>query len=229
MTLQSDVFSTITTSLPTIKISKWDVQILNEPKKVEKPDNFLSSIINVAKKTIRLVQDTVSNFFQNTDGSYSSIAEFDSFVSFQGNHSSQIVKNAIENGSFRSVNKIKSPNEIVIELAKGGYRSGVEDVLNRLKEYEGSTTLCRVVTPFGILKNLNITKLEYNYTRDSGSNLLIARITLQEIIGGSIQQAKYRLGVVSSPDKTDIVNGGKKAVEQKDWIDKVRDWGRANI
>ena len=67
------------------------------------------------------------------------------------------------------------------------------------------------------------------YIIGAGSNLLIARITLQEIIGGSIQQAKYRLGVVSSPDKTDIVNGGKKAVEQKDWIDKARDWGRTNI
>lgn len=229
MSLLTDVFSTITSSLPTIKISKWDIQVLNEPKRVEKSDNFLSSIINTAKNVIRLVQDTVAGFFQETKGNYRTIAEFDSFVSFQGNHSSQIVKNAIENGSFRSVNKIKSPNKVVIELAKGGYRSGIEEVLSQLKTYEGSTSLCRIVTPFGILENLNIIQLEYSYKRESGSNLLIAKITLQEIVSGSVAPAKYKLGTVSSPDKTNTTNGGKKAAEQKDWIDKARDWGRENL
>lgn len=223
MPLLSDVFSTITGSLPVIKISKWDVQLLNEPRKIEKSDNFLSSLINTAKYTVRLVQDTISGFFQNTDENYQTIAEFDSFISFQGSHNSQIVKNAIEQGSFRSVNKIKQPDTIIVELAKGGYRSGVEAVLSKLRKYEGSTRICRIVTPFGNLKNLNIVKLDYSYTQDSGANLLVARLTLQEIIGGSVDQAKYKLGTVSSPDKTNTSDTGQKAVEKKDWIDKLDD------
>lgn len=214
MPILSDVFSTITSSLPVIKISKWDVQILNEPMKIEKSDNYLSSLINTAKYAIRLVQNTVSNFFQNTKENYQTIAEFDSFISFQGSHDSQIVKNAIEQGSFRSVNKIKSPNLVIVELAKGGYRSGIEEVLSKLRQFEGSTKLCRVITPFGILKNLNITKLEYSYTQDGGSNLLIAKLTMQEIIGGSVKQAKYSLGTVSTPDKTNTTDTGQKVVER---------------
>lgn len=214
MPILSDVFSTITSSLPVIKISKWDVQILNEPVKIEKSDNFLSSLINTAKYAIRLVQDTVSGFFQNTKENYQTIAEFDSFISFQGSHDSQIVKNVIENGSFRSVNKIKSPDTVVVELAKGGYRSGIESVLSKLRQYEGSTKLCRIITPFGILKNLNIVKLEYSYTQGTGSNLLVAKITLQEIIGGSVKPAQYSLGIVNTPDKTNTTDTGQKALER---------------
>lgn len=212
MSLLSQVFSTITSSLPTLKISKWDIQVQRKPQRVEESDSFLGGIINMAKNAIRLVQDTVSGFFQQTGELYTTIADFDSFISFQGSHDSQIVKNVIENGSFRSVNKIKSPDQVVIELAKGGYRSGIEEVLSKLRKYEGSTYLCRIITPFGILENLNIIKLEYSYTRDNGSNLLIAKITLQEIVGGSVKPAGYTLGMVNTPDKADTQNTGNKAL-----------------
>ena len=38
------------------------------------------------------------------------IADFDTFISFNGKHESQVVQNSIELGGFRSVNKIRKPN-----------------------------------------------------------------------------------------------------------------------
>lgn len=211
LTFLSDAFSTITSSLPAIKISKWDVQILKESAQKRKSDNFISSAISAMKSGIRSMQDTITSIFQETGSDYESIAEFDSFVSFNGTHDSQVVKNSVENGSFRSVNKIRNPDTIVVELAKGGYRSGIEAVLNSLKKYQGSTTLCRVLTPFGTINNLNLVKLEYSYTRDNGSNLLVAKLHFQEIIGGTVKRAKNELGNVRLVGDTDTKEAGRLA------------------
>ena len=119
----------------------------------------------------------------------------------------------MENGSFRSVNKIRNPDTIIVELAKGGYRSGIEAVLSSLKKYQGSTTLCRVLTPFGTINNLNMVKLEYSYTRDNGSNLLVAKLHFQEIIGGTVKAPKNELGTVKNAPDTDTKNGGRVAAQ----------------
>lgn len=211
LTFLSDAFSTITSSLPTIKISKWDVQVLKESAQKKQSDNAISSAISFMKKGIKSIQDTVSGIFQETGSDYESIAEFDSFISFNGSHDSQVVKNAVENGSFRSVNKIRNPDTIVIELAKGGYRSGIEAVLNALKKYQGGTSLCRVLTPFGVINNLNLVKLEYSYTRDNGSNLLVAKLHFQEIIGGRISQPEKKPKFVSYLDTESTGRKGLQA------------------
>ena len=211
----SDVFAIITSDLPTIKISKWDVQVLKEQQLKQKSDGFISSVRNKIKSAINWVQDTVAVLFQNTDSNYVSICDFDSFISFNGSHDSQVVQNAVEQGSFRSVNKVKKPNTCVIELAKGGYRSDVENVLSNLKSYQGSTKKFRVITPFGNMDNLSFIKLEYQYTRDNGSNLLIAKLTFQEIVYGSVT-GKYELVNVNNPDKTNTKNTGNKA--KRVWI-----------
>jgi len=207
----SDVFSTITSALPTIKISKWDVQVLKEQKLKQKSDGIISSIRNTVKNAIKWAQDTVAGLFQNIDNSYTSLCDFDSFISFNGSHDTQIVQNAVEQGSFRSVNKIRKPNTCVIELAKGGYRSDIESVLNDLKAYQGSIRMFRIITPFGNMDNLNLIRLEYQYTRDNGSNLLIAKLTFQEVIYGSVT-GKYEMARVNNPDKTDTKNTGNKSL-----------------
>ena len=213
LTFLSDAFSTITSSLPVIKISKWDVQVSKKNKQEKQPDNVISSFISKAKSGVKFVKDSIAGIFQDVGSDYESIAEFDSFISFNGTHESQVVKNAVENGSFRSVNKIRNPDTIIVELAKGGYRSGIEAVLNSLKKYQGSTTLCRVLTPFGVIENLNLVKLEYSYTRDNGSNLLVAKLHFQEIIGGTVKVAKYSPGTVKLATDTNTQNGGNKAAQ----------------
>lgn len=214
MSLES-VFSTITTSLPAIKISSWKVKVYEEKKLVVKEDNFIKSVINSAKNIISYTQDIISDIFQESNPNYKEIADFDSFISLNGNHSSQVVKNVIEQGSFRSVNKIKDPDQIVVELAKGGYRSGVESVLNNLKKYERSTALCQIVTPFGIIDNLNLVKLEYSFTRDNGSNLLIAKLHFQEIITNDVDSESYTTKVVKDPSTSNTVSTGHLGAKEK--------------
>jgi len=211
MALLSTLFSKVTTSLPLFKISKWDVMVLkgNAPKR--ETDIGISGLI---EKTVFSIsdfignmQDAVSGIFQGSQDKYETIASFDSFISFNGSREEQIVQNAIEQGSFRSVNKIRKPNTCVIELAKGGYRSEVEACLSALKQVNSSLQVCRIVTPFGVMDNMNMIKLDYSYTRDNGANLLVAKMKFQEIIGGTVKAVATPVNVKSPADSNTQSSG----------------------
>lgn len=213
----SSVWSTITSKIPLIKVSKWDVMAKVDDVKKEQSDSSIfgsiKSFINSSRDFVDNIQTAVSNIFQgNQSDGYKTIASFDSFISFNGVHETQVVQNAIENGSFRSVNKIQKPNTCVIELAKGGYRSAIQEVLDNLKYYQQSLALCKIITPFGILSNMNITKLEYSFNENNGSNLLVAKLTLQEVRFGKVRESKFSISNVANPSSSDTVNTGRKSL-----------------
>ena len=219
MALLADLFSKATGSLPTFKISKWDVMVLKGQAPKRKTDKGIKGLIQKAIRSaedfVSNIQDAVSGIFQGSTNKYETIARFDSFVSFNGSRESQIMQNAIENGSFRSVNKIRKPNTCVVELAKGGYRSEVEACLEAIKKVNGSLLTCRIVTPFGYMDNMNMIKLDYSYTRDNGANLLVAKMTFQEIRYGSVKESetKFITENVKNPSDTNTASTGTLAAK----------------
>lgn len=226
MALLSDLFSKATTSLPLLKISKWDVMVKKgQAPKREKDKNIFGfrnklddwvrdDVINPTEKSVTWLQNAVASIFQEPQEEYETIARFDSFISFNGTRDSKIVHNAVENGSFRAVNKIHNPNTCVVELAKGGYRSEVEACLEALKKVNESLLICRVVTPFGYMDNLNMIGLDYSYTRDNGSNLLIAKMKFQEIRSGRVK-AEGKVINLKNPADADKSSTGTKAAQEK--------------
>lgn len=204
MALLADLFSKATTSLPLLKISKWDVMVLKGQAPKRDTDTGIKGkiqgLIRSAESFVSSIQDAVAGIFQGSTEKYETIARFDSFISFNGTRESQIVQNAIENGSFRSVNKIQKPNTCTIELAKGGYRSEVEACLSNLKKVNGSLLICRIVTPFGTMENMNMIKLDYSYTRENGANLLVAKMTFQEVRQGTVKESFQDIQVKSPSD-----------------------------
>jgi len=174
-----DIFSS---RLPIPKITSWDVEVMKEPVMKPKKDSSWLSAYRTVLDSLQSLKDAINNLFGESDADWEKIASFDSCISVNGVHDSQIVQNTIESSTFRSVNKVRKPSIITVELGKGGYKTLIEEVLERLKKYKGSTTLCRVKTPFGTISNLNLTKLDYSFTRDGGSGLLLAKLTFQEVM-----------------------------------------------
>lgn len=116
---------------------------------------------------------------------WTKIADFDTFLSFNGKHESQIVQNPVELGQFRSVNKIRKPDVCVVELAKGGVQSDIQLVLDNLKKYKDSTDLLRVYTPFCTLENMNLIGLDYSFKSNENASMLVVKLQLQEVRFGS--------------------------------------------
>jgi len=199
----------------------WDVQVLKSQKLEPYSDDILWQAKHLISSTLDWAAEQVSNAvndaFSKITGkkppqeSYVSIGEFDTFISFNGSRDSQVVQNAVEQGSFRSVNKIRKPNTCIVELGKGGTKSDVQVLLDLLKKYQGTTFNFRIATPFGYMENLNLVKLEYDYSRGNGSHLLVAKLHFQEIMYGYGEA--YTIKQVNSPDKTNTRDGGQIALQ----------------
>lgn len=137
------------------------------------------------------------------------VADFDSFISLNGKHESQIVQNAIEQGQFRSANKIRKPNVFVVELAKGGLAENIQLVLDSLIEHKESTDLLRVRTPFGVIENVNLIGLEYSFKRGDCASMLVAKLHLQEVQSGSATM-EYSIEKTKNAENTNTVDTGTK-------------------
>ena len=195
----------------------WDVQVLKSQKIEPQSDDYIwqvkhsiSNVLDWASGSVSNAWDSIWNKDKKPEA-YVSIGEFDSFVSFNGTRDSQVVQNAVENGSFRSVNKIRKPNTCIVELAKGGMKADVQVLLDLLRKYQGSTFNFRVVTPFGSLSNLNLVKFEYQHAKGNNANMLLVKLHFQEIMYGYGES--FTVKQVSSPDKTNIKDGGQVAVQ----------------
>lgn len=211
------IISQITGNL--LRTNKWDVQVLKSQKEVIETDDILINLKRQFEEVITNAQNFIQDFMIDLFGGnkrseiYETIGEFDSFLSFNGVHDTQLVQNAVEKGSFRSVNKIRKPDRCVVELGRGGTEAEIELTIRTLKKYQGGTHIMRVLTPYGYIANLNLFKLEYQYKKGHGANMLIARLHFQEVMYGS--SAGYTTKKVNTPDKTNTANGGLKAQQGK--------------
>lgn len=191
---------------------EWSVEVLQEQDKTSSKIGLYTKL-RKGISDIKSLTKEIMPFSESSEG-YVKIADFDSFISINGVSDSQVVENAIEQGSFRSVNKIIKPKQFTIELARGGgfkfLENGIKNMLYNLEQYQGSTVLCRVITPYGVITNLNLTKLEYTFNRDIGSCLLLARMTFQEIRGKAKRQI-IRVEKIKNAGFADMVDTGSKS------------------
>lgn len=141
--------------------------------------------------------------------SYINIADFDTFLSMNGKHESQVVQNAIEHGQFRSVNKIRKPDVCTVELAKGGSIQDIQLVLDNLKKYKDGTDLLIIYTPFGALVDMNLVGLDYSFRRGESTNILVAKLTFQEVQSAGLS-IEYTTEFVKNPEDTNTATVGKK-------------------
>ena len=190
---------------------EWSIQILKENDKTKDLTHW-SKLKQQREDLIKATRNF--SFLNENSENWIKIADFDSFVSMNGVYDSQIVENSIEKGSFRSVNKVARPKQFIIELARGGgfkfLENGIKNMLYNLEQYQGSTVLCRIITPYGVITNLNLKKLEYSFTHDTGSCLLIAKLTFQEIISKS-KVVEPDIKTVKNSNLTNTVNTGIKS------------------
>lgn len=204
----------------------WTIQVPKNLDVTPEPDNWWGELKQSVKSGIDSVISSVASWagYEKKPKEWVDIASFESFISLDGVSDSQIVENAVENGSFRSVNKINRPRTFVVELGQGGSTSKIENILSNLRKYQGNgslivgskavyrgDTLCRLLTPYGVVEDLNLKTINYTFDRDGGSNLLIVRLTFQEI-KQSYTLTDYTVEKVKDPSTADTSNTGKKAL-----------------
>lgn len=87
----------------------------------------------------------------------------------------------VERGSFANYNKVLRPKMIRVSYAVNGSNTEKADFLNALEDARDNTTLFDVLTPEKHYHDYTISSFNYSRSADSGSNLMIFDIVLNEI------------------------------------------------
>lgn len=125
------VLSTVTSSLPNILNllqGTWDVQY-----KIAIRDEESEGALVKLSNTIQSAKDLVSGTEPLVDNFEWKSLDFDSFIELKEVQDTQITQSPMENGSFRSVNKVRKPKTLTVVLAKAGVGYGIEDSLAEVK------------------------------------------------------------------------------------------------
>lgn len=105
----------------------------------------------------------------------------DSFISIDFSHEYRISNYPQEQGGFESYNKVQTPFEPRITLVKGGNDGDRTQFLNQIALTLGTTDLYSIITPEKTYSSVNVTRYDYQRTRDNGATLITANIWFEEV------------------------------------------------
>ena len=126
------------------------------------------------------------------------IALADSVLSVEYSREFRISNYPVEQGGFASYDKVATPFEPRVVLAKGGTDDDRATFLKALDAACGSTDLYDVVTPDTIYHNANLIRVDFKRTRESGVGLLTVDLHLMEVrlsAGTTFSNSKAPSGV----------------------------------
>ena len=86
-----------------------------------------------------------------------------------------------EEGGFASYNKVASPYDLRVTLARGGTALDRNNFLAQLSAITAALDLYDLVTPDVVYSGLNVVHFDYRRTQKQGATILIVDIWLQEV------------------------------------------------
>lgn len=111
----------------------------------------------------------------------------------------------VEQGAFESYDKVETPREITVRMAKGGSLLDRQQFLQSIEAIAGDLNFYTVVTPEVSYPSMNVSKApDYSRRSDKGAGLITVDIHMMEIRVTATQGFEN----VQSPPSADPVNGG---------------------
>lgn len=105
----------------------------------------------------------------------------DSVIGVDYRHEFRVADYPIEEGGFESYNKVATPYEARVSLAKGGTDADRTTFLNSLETVLASLTLYSVVTPEKSYAKANVVHYDYRREQKHGATLITADVWLAEV------------------------------------------------
>lgn len=104
-----------------------------------------------------------------------------SFIDIDLRNEGQALSYPVEKGSFTDFNKVQGPLEIRATLGKQGDPSEIEDLLNRLNEFQREAVKLAVATPDTLYGSMTLESYSYKRTSESNATMLTVELTLKEV------------------------------------------------
>lgn len=128
----------------------------------------------------------------------------DEVISVEVKNDNQVSNYPQEDGAFQSYNKVNTPYDVKIRMAKAGEPSVLTKFLNDIALYAGTTLLVDVVTPAGTYKSMNVTHYDYRQTTTNGASMLTVDVWLLEVRVTASQQFTQNVSAPSAQSPSTV-------------------------
>ncbi len=171
-------------------------------------NSFVGTIIEVGSvinQLFELFGDTQSSWGIYEKDLKTIALEFDGFVEFGVDNSSQIAGYRIEEGQFGSYNKVDSPYEIVLTGIKTGTVNEIDAFLRKLDLISNDIKLYSIVTKGQIYNNANMLRYSYRRSPEAGFNILYITMVFVQI--QSTDEVQFNVPTKTQSGQKVIDNG----------------------
>lgn len=171
-------------------------------------NSFVGTIIEVGSvinQLFELFGDTQSSWGIYEKDLKTIALEFDGFVEFGVDNSSQIAGYRIEEGQFGSYNKVDSPYEIVLTGIKTGTINEIDAFLRKLDLISNDIKLYSIVTKGQIYNNANMLRYSYRRSPEAGFNILYITMVFVQI--QSTDEVQFNVPTKTQSGQKVIDNG----------------------
>lgn len=171
-------------------------------------NSFVGTIIEVGSvinQLFELFGDTQSSWGIYEKDIKTIALEFDGFVEFGVDNSSQIAGYRIEEGQFGSYNKVDSPYEIVLTGIKTGTVNEIDAFLRKLDLISNDIKLYSIVTKGQIYNNANMLRYSYRRSPEAGFNILYITMVFVQI--QSTDEVQFNVPTKTQSGQKVIDNG----------------------
>lgn len=139
--------------------------------------------------------------------------EFDVFMNANVKSEVKVTQMPVENGSFVAYNMVGSPLEINCVLAKRGMPQDLRVYTEALLALVDSTELVSIITPEREYQSMKLTKISFDRSSDTGTDIIYAECNFIEIRQVSSQYTNARVARKVSrghqqPQDVSLIAGG---------------------
>lgn len=110
-----------------------------------------------------------------------SVIEFDTVVAFEYRQDWVLSSYPVEEGGFRTYNKVWTPFNIRMKVATGGVFINRQAFLSSIGVFAGTLLLFDVITPEITYPSCNIVHYDYDRSAESGAGLIQVTIWLMQV------------------------------------------------
>lgn len=151
----------------------------------------------------------INNQWTILDESGAVAIQFTSFIEVDVRNTGEALSYPVEEGGFMNYNKVQTPLDIRVTLAKQGDETEFESILDKLDEYQRDPIKLFVVTPAAVYGPMTLEGYSNRRTRDSGASQLTVELNFIEVREVQTQATTTVITRPKNATSADRANTGK--------------------
>lgn len=136
-------------------------------------------------------------------------ANIDSFVALDYTNNQNVSQYPVEQGSFTTYNKVKTPFRLMVTIAKGGSVSERSAFMAIVESLNDSLDLFTVITPERVYKNCNVERYDIRRDAFNGAGLMVVSLHFTEVRTATATTSSTKAPTPQPPSAQTMVSIGQ--------------------